>query len=57
MFTILRKTSLPSSFSFFAGSRRCGAAARSTRNGTTLWMSIIAWNCSSDILWIGPSQV
>ena len=28
MFTILRKTSWPSSFSFLAGSRRCGAAAR-----------------------------
>jgi hypothetical protein len=56
-FTILRKTSRPSSFSFFAGSRRCGAAARSTRKGTTLWMSSIRWNCSSDILCSGASIV
>ena len=30
---------------------------RMMRNGATRWMSSIAWNCSSDILWIGPSQV
>ena len=55
--TILRKTSLPSSRSFLAGSRRCGAAARITRNGTIVWMSSIRWNHSSVILWIGASSV
>ena len=55
--TILRKTSRPSSRSTFAGSRRCGAAARMTRNGTIVWMSSIRWNASSDILWIGASIV
>ena len=25
----------------------CGATARIIRNGTTVWMSSIAWNCSS----------
>ena len=55
--TILRKTSLPSSRSALAGSRMCGATARIIRNGTTVWMSSIAWNCSSVILWTTPSQV
>ena len=34
-----------------------GATARHMRNGTTLWMSIIRWKFSSDILWIGASIV
>jgi hypothetical protein len=55
--TILRKTSSPRSRSALAGSRRCGAAARMTRKGTTVWMSSIFWNASSDILWIGASIV
>ena len=54
---ILRKTSLPSARSAFAASRHAGASARATRKGTTVWMSIIAWNCSSVILWATPSQV
>ena len=48
---------LPSSRSFLAGSRRCGAAARMTRKGTIVWMSSIAWKCSSVILWTGASIV
>ena len=54
---ILRNTSCPASRSAFAGSRMCGATARTMRNGTTVWMSSIAWNCSSLILWAAPSQV
>ena len=57
MFTILRNTSSPRSRSSLAGSRMCGATARIIRNGTTVWMSSIAWNCSSVILWTAPSQV
>ena len=57
MLTILRKTSLPSACSALAASRQCGAIARITRNGTTVWMSSIAWNCSSLIRWTTPSQV
>ena len=57
MLTILRKTSLPSAVSAFAASRQVGAIARITRNGTIVWMSSIAWNCSSVILWTTPSQV
>ena len=34
-----------------------GATARHMRNGTTEWMSIIFWNQSSLILWIGASSV
>ena len=41
----------------FAASRQCGASARATRNGTIVWMSSIAWNCSSVIRWATPSQV
>src|SRR3954471_18705302 len=55
--TTLRKTSTPCSRSCLAGSRRCGAAARITRNGTTVWMSSIRWYASSVILWIGASIV
>ena len=55
--TILRNTSRPSSRSFLAGSRMCGATARNMRKGTTRWMSSIAWNQSSLILWIGASSV
>ena len=57
MFTILRNTSSPRSRSSLAGSRMCGATARIILNGTTVWMSSIAWNCSSVILWTAPSQV
>ena len=57
MLTILRKTSLSSAFSALAASRHEGASARITRKGTIVWMSSIAWNCSSVILWTTPSQV
>ena len=56
-FTTLRNTSRPSSRSFFAGSRRCGAAARRTLKGTTVWISSIARNCSSLIVCAIPSHV
>ena len=57
MLTILRNTSLPSPSSCLAASRQWGASALITRNGTIVWMSSIAWNCSSLILWTTPSQV
>src|ERR1700683_3074193 len=56
MLTILRKTSLPSSRSIFAGSRRYGAAARITRKGTTVWVLSIAWKWSADILCTGAGS-
>ena len=57
MLTIFRKYSSPASASFLAASRQKGASARITRKGTMVWMSSIAWNCSSLILWMTPSHV
>ncbi len=54
---ILRNTSRPSPNSALAASRHDGAIARTMRKGTMVWMSSIAWNCSSVILWTTPSQV
>ena len=57
MFTILRNTSLPSPISALAASLQVGAIARISRKGTTVWMSSIAWNCSSVIRCTTPSHV